>query len=220
VFEMRDFLSGVELESVGEGRFRAPNMDYYGKSSDGEAATAISDVIAGGQLLAQALVAAAALQPGKTAKSVHAVFARSGRVSQPLELRVDTVQDGRTMGCVVIAFEQLDRVIATATVLMHVPDADVIRHALPMRVLAGAEDPETRVANRGLYEMGFVAGTELAGPDDVGPAEQPMWVHFAAAPLDEATKQALLAFVTNFQFVGIAMRPHPGLSHAARSAGA
>jgi acyl-CoA thioesterase II len=212
MFEVGDLLSGLELESLGDGRFRAPTMDYYGKSSGGAAASAISDVIAGGQLLGQALVAAAAMQPGKTAKSVHAVFARSGRVSLPLELRVETVQDGRTMGCVVIGFWQQDRIFATATVMLHVPDPDVIRHAALRPVVPDPDGAGTRLVKHGPYEMGFVAGTELSGPDDVGPAEQPLWVRFSVPPVDEATAQALLAFATNFHLVGVAMRPHPGLS--------
>jgi acyl-CoA thioesterase len=187
-------------------------MDFYGKSSGGAAASAISDVIAGGQLLAQALVAAKLLQPTKTAKSIHAVFARSGRVSQDLELHVDTVQDGRTMGTMVVTFVQQDRPFATATVLTHVPDPDVIRHARPIPAIADPDDSGIPAVSRGAYEVSPVAGTELAGPDDIGPPELPMWVRFPGGPHDEATSQALLAFATNFQMVGVAMRPHAGLS--------
>jgi acyl-CoA thioesterase len=172
----------------------------------------VADVIAGGQLLAQAIVAAKVLQPDKSAKSVHAVFARSGRVSQPLDLRVETVQNGRTMGTLVVAFEQQGRPFATATVLTHVADPDVIRHARPMPEWAGPDDPSTTISSRGPYEMGMVAGTERDGPDDTGPAALPLWVRFPGAPDDEPTSQVLLAFATNFQLVGVAMRPHPGLS--------
>jgi acyl-CoA thioesterase len=212
MFELADLLSGLDLQDEGAGRFVAPNMDFYGKSSGGAASSAISDVIAGGQLLAQALVAAKLLQPNKTAKSIHAVFARSGRVSQELELRVDTVQDGRTMGTVVVAFVQQDRPFATATVLTHAPDPDVIRHAKPIPQLAVPDASGAPTIARGPYEISPVEGTELAGPDDVGTAELPMWVRFPGGPYDEVTNQALLAFVTNFQMVGVAMRPHAGLS--------
>jgi acyl-CoA thioesterase-2 len=125
---------------------------------------------------------------------------------------VDTVQDGRAMGTVVITFVQQERPFASATVLMHVPDPDVIRHAAPMPALDGPDDETTRVISRGPYEMGFVAGTELTADNDVGAAEQPIRVRFPGAPDDELTNQALLAFATNFQLVGVAMRPHAGLS--------
>ena len=77
MFEVADLLAGLELEDVGDGRFRAPNMDFYAKSSGGAASQAVSDVVAGGQLLSQAIVATTVSQPGKTVKSIHAVFART-----------------------------------------------------------------------------------------------------------------------------------------------
>ena len=104
MFEVADLLAGLELEDVGDGRFRAPNMDFYAKSSGGAASQAVSDVVAGGQLLSQAIVATTVSQPGKTVKSIHAVFARSGRVSVPMELQVDTLQSGRTLGTSVVTF--------------------------------------------------------------------------------------------------------------------
>ncbi len=213
MFELDDLLAGLVLEPRGEGRFAAPTMDFYGKSAGGAAASAVSDIVAGGQVLAQAIAVGAASQPGKVAKSVHAVFARSGRVSKPLELAVDTIQAGRTTGTVVVTFLQDDRPFATATVLLHVPDPDVIRHARPAPDLPGPDDPGVRVEPRGAWEVGMVVATVLERPEDTAPAEQPMWVRFPDAPgNDETVNQALLAFVTNFQLVGVAMRPHPGLS--------
>src|SRR5579859_1769758 len=212
MFELDDLLAGLKLEEDSPGRYRAPNMDYYGKSSGGAAAQAVSDIVAGGQLLAQAITAATMTQPGKSVKSVHAVFARSGRVSLSLELQVDTVQSGRTLGTAVVTFLQEDRPIATSTVLLHAPDPDAIRHGSPMKPVDGPDSPGTRIEDRGAYEVGVIEASELAGPDDVGSPELPMWVRFKDGPSDEATNQALLAFVSNFHLIGVAMRPHAGLS--------
>jgi acyl-CoA thioesterase II len=60
--------------------------------------------------------------------------------------------------------------------------------------------------------MAVIEATELASPEDVGSPELSMWVRFRDGPSDEATNQALLAFATNFQLIGVAMRPHAGLS--------
>jgi len=212
VFEVADLLAGLELEDVGDGRFRAPNMDFYAKSSGGAASQAVSDVVAGGQLLSQAIVATTVSQPGKTVKSIHAVFARSGRVSVPMELQVDTLQSGRTLGTSVVTFIQEDRAIATATVMLHAPDPDAIRHQAAMPDVPAPGDAGVRVDVRPPYEIGTVIASELATADDVAPAELPMWVRFPGVPADETIGQAMLAFVTNFQIIGIAMRPVAGLS--------
>ena len=33
MFELADLLAGLQLEDAGDGRFHAPNMDFYGKNS-------------------------------------------------------------------------------------------------------------------------------------------------------------------------------------------
>jgi acyl-CoA thioesterase len=112
----------------------------------------------------------------------------------------------------VVTFLQEDRPIATSTVLLHVPDPDVIRHASPMKPVGRPGSHGTRTSDRGLYEVGIIEASELDGPDDVGSPDLPMWVRFNGGRSDEATNQALLAFVTNFHLIGVAMRPHAGLS--------
>ncbi|MGE0880816.1 MAG: acyl-CoA thioesterase [Acidimicrobiia bacterium] len=212
MFELQDLLDGLALEHAGDNRLRAPNMNYYGKQSMGETTSVISDVVAGGQLLAQAIVAASQAHPDKTVKSMYAVFARSGRVSQDLYINVDTIQSGRTMSTVNIGFEQGGKAVSTATLLMHAPDADAIRYANAMPVVDGPDAVGTIVGQQGPFEVGTIAGTKLASPDDVAPAEYPMWVRFAGLPTGDAVlSQACLAFASNFQHIGVAMRPHKGL---------
>src|SRR5262245_35510451 len=104
--DLDDLLAGFELQPLGGDRFRAPNVGHYARASGSEAAQAVRDVIPGGQLLGQAIVAATASQPGKAVKTVHAVFARTGRVSDPLDLRVETVHAGGSFGTASITFEQ------------------------------------------------------------------------------------------------------------------
>jgi acyl-CoA thioesterase len=212
MFGIEDILAGLKLEKTEGGGLRVPNWNYYGSSDSGAAGAAVADIIAGGQLLAQAVMAASELQPSKSVKSVHIVFARAGKVSQETNLSVDTIQDGRTIGTLVLRFEQQGRAFATATVVTHQPDPDVIRHAEPSPNVEAPGDGGLRIASRGSHDIGFVPGTELSDPDEVASPDQPMWVRFPGAPDDGAISQALLAFVTNFQLVGIAMRPHAGLS--------
>jgi acyl-CoA thioesterase II len=212
MFGMSELVAGLRMDAAADGLFEVPNWNYYASSGGGAAAAAVADVIPGGQLLAQAVVAARQLQPVKTVKSIHAVFARSGRVSESTEVLVQTVQDGRSVGTIVFTFSQKGRPFATATLLLHVPDEDVVRHAVTRPSGPTPTDERMRVVERGTHEFAYPPGTELTDPDEVGPAEQPIWVRFPGAPDDDAIFQALIAFVTNFQLVGIAMRPHAGLA--------
>jgi acyl-CoA thioesterase II len=212
MFGLDEFLAGLDVARTGEDRFCVPTMNYYGASSGSAASSAVSDVIAGGQLLAQALQVAHEVQPGKTAGTLHAVFARTGRVSHPLEAAVQTVNDGRSIGTLVITFIQQDRPVATATVMTHRPDEDVIRHGSSMPDVARPGGTGVQQVEGPLCDSGVVIEQQLSGPDDVAKAELATWVRCPKLPSDQHLQQALVAFMSNFPLVGVAMRPHPGLS--------
>ena len=105
---LEQFRTILDIERDGEGRTVLPVADRAGEQ------------IFGGQILAQ-LVAAAA--PGRTVKSVHAAFPRSGRPREPLFLDLEKTHDGRSLGmrrAVVYQDQPLGgrRVVATATILV------------------------------------------------------------------------------------------------------
>lgn len=76
----------------------------------------------GGQLLAQFAVAAAASCPGKSVKSLHALFPREGTATEPVRYEVARHQDGRTFATLTIMARQPKGVIATASVSLHAPE--------------------------------------------------------------------------------------------------
>jgi acyl-CoA thioesterase len=212
MFGLDEFLAGLDVARTDGDGFRVPTMNYYGASSASAASSAVSDVVAGGQLLSQTLQLAHEVQPGKTARTLHAVFARTGRVSQPLEAAVQTVNDGRSIGALVITFIQQDRPVATATVMTHSPDGDVIRHGSSMPDVPRPGDTGVQQVEGPLCDSGVLLQQQLSGPDDVATAELATWVRCPKLPSDQHLQQALLAFVSNFPLVGVAMRPHSGLS--------
>ena len=53
------------------------------------------NVVFGGQLLAQTIVAASLHAPGKFVKTVHTVFARGGSLDAGLDINVDVMHSGR-----------------------------------------------------------------------------------------------------------------------------
>jgi acyl-CoA thioesterase-2 len=81
-----DLLRVLRWEAVAEDRFRIP-----------PAASELFDQIYGGQLLAQALVAAGATVHGKAVHSLHAAFVNAGRPGRPIEVAVSRVRDGRSL---------------------------------------------------------------------------------------------------------------------------
>jgi len=212
MFGLDEFLGGLDVARTDNDRFRVPTMNYYGSSSGSAASSAVSDVIAGGQLLAQALQLAHEMQPDKTVRTLHAVFARTGRVSRALEAAVQTLNDGRSIGSLVITFIQEDRPVATATVMTHRPDEDVIRHGSSMPDLPRPGQPGVEQVEGPLCDSGVVLHQQLSGPDDVATADLATWVRCPKLPSDQHLQQALVAFISNFALVGVAMRPHPGLS--------
>ena len=73
---MHDPLALLHVEPAGAGRFRVAN----------EGDPAVRDVVFGGQLLGQMIMAASASSPGKQMRTIHTIFARAARVSASTEL--------------------------------------------------------------------------------------------------------------------------------------
>ena len=84
--ELSELLGVLDLEPVGEGRYRAQNFS-----------AGPGGVVFGGQLLAQSIVAGATIDPTKEVKSIHTVFARGGALDTPLDIEVEAMHTGRAL---------------------------------------------------------------------------------------------------------------------------
>jgi len=193
------------LTPTGEQRFLATS---FGDS-------AVRDVVYGGQLLAQMILASDQVAESKEVASIHTVFARSARVSAPLEIEVDIVHDGRTMGSHAVTVRQGDRVCAQALILRRGDGPDLIRHEPAMPEVDGPDQsPDT--GQGGLLapgtELRVVGGVDTWDPDSpLGPAELFVWIRLPGDADDPALAQALLAYGTDGFLIGTAMRPHAGI---------
>jgi acyl-CoA thioesterase-2 len=106
-------LAVLEAEPAGDCRFRfAPD--------DGRAPARVY----GGQLLAQAIVAAAATAPGKVPLSLHAAFVRPGTPGLAIEAEVTPVRDGRTIATRQVTLLENGKTILTAIVSLHADRGD------------------------------------------------------------------------------------------------
>ncbi len=195
-------LSCLELESVAPEHYRGGHVDFG------------HGVVSGGQLLGQALVAAARWQPGKLAKTIHTVFARAASCEMPIEIEVHPIQAGRAFASANVVASQAGRVCAQSIILLTSDEPDLIRHGDSV----SAPQPPADVADDGTWQVRVEGGIDLSDPELVGPPDVDVWVRFAGAAieprLDPVIDQALVAFSTDFFLIAAAMRPHPGVGQA------
>jgi acyl-CoA thioesterase len=173
------------------------------------------DVVYGGQLLAQMILASDQVAQDKDVASIHTVFARSARLSSPIEIDVDVIHDGRTMGSHSVVVHQGDRVCAQGVVLRRLDAPDLIRHQPEMPAVAGPDD-SIDTGQGGLLapgsELRIVDGVNTWDPDaPVRPAELFAWVRLPRGSAGSPEAQALLAYGTDGFLIGTAMLPHAGI---------
>ena len=201
--DQSDLLELIDVEPVGEGRFAAPARGG-----------ARRDVVEGGQLLAEAIVAASKAVPGQRVTSASMVFSKAASFDQPIDLSVDVVRSGRSFSTVQVALHQDDSLRSAALVLMGVEAPDLVRHCAEMPDVPGpdaAEIVDFGVTGR---DLRVVDGMYTGDPDRVGPPLIWAWVRFRDAPAEAYLHAGLLAQSTTHWTIAAAMLPHPGLGQA------
>jgi acyl-CoA thioesterase len=199
-----DFTSALRLKAGAEpGQFAAGHID------EGHG------VVFGGQLMAQAVVAATQAHAEKELLSLHTVFARAASFDEPLSIGVEILQSGRSMGSAAITMTQSRGVCAKSIALLHAPDADLIRHADGARQGVGTPDDwPRRDGVAGFWDLRFVDDVDISDPALVGPPELQVWSRFPGAPADLPVAQATLAYASDGMLIATAMRPHEGVGQS------
>ena len=174
-----------------------------------------SGVVFGGQLLAQAIAAAAESIPRMRVKSMHTVFARGASPEAELDLTVERLHEGRSFASLEVSIRQGERLCTRSLVLLDAPDADLITHAdaAPEVVPADRCAPRPSSDAKG-WEVRIVDDVDLYDPEAVGPPELLVWSRFADVPHEAWVHQALLAYASDGFLIGTAMRPHAGVGQA------
>jgi len=203
VAELSELLGVLDLEAVGEGRFRAQNF------ADGP-----GGVVFGGQLLAQSIVAGASIDPTKEVKSIHTVFARGGDPAKPLDIEVGAMHTGRALASATVTVRQGERLCTRSLVLLSAVEADLIRHNVDAPSVGTPEDAPAGPSEGSFWEVRIVDGVDLSDPAAIGPPELLVWVRFPGAVAKGVTGQALLAYATDGFLIATAMRPHEGIGQA------
>jgi acyl-CoA thioesterase II len=207
-------LAALTLTPDGEHRWMADSVP-----------SAERGVVFGGQLLGQMIIAAKAVDPTKDVRTVHAIFARAGRVGEPLTVIAEPIHSGRTMASTYIKVDQGPRTISGGLVLLDTTEPDVFTQSQPMPDVPGAETLKPGGAMTTLGgEVRIVGDVDLMSAEATGPAELDVWVRWDDPGTDDVSvNQAIAAWFTDPFLISAAMRPHEGLSlgtaHATISTG-
>jgi len=116
-----DLVRLLDAQERGPGRFEAPG--YHERSRN---------VVEGGQLLGQAIVAASKAVPHRRVTSASMTFAKVATFDGPIELSVDVLRSGRTFSSVSVRAEQDGALVSPGLVLTAADAPDTIKAAIPM----------------------------------------------------------------------------------------
>ena len=196
----RDLPDVLVLDDAGEGRYvvHHPTDDPEGR-----------DVVFSGQVIAQMIMAAdEAVDHEKDVKSIHAVFARAGTYTQPMELTLETMHSGRAWASHTVTAWQSERMMSRGLVLMNTVEPDLMRHgpAMPDVARPGALEPDA-----GALVYPGVQTRTVADPGAVAPDGTPamhFWMRHEESFGSGAANQAILAWSQPGFIIGLAMRPH------------
>lgn len=198
-----DLLRVLDAQPTGPSRFTAPG--YHVR---------VRNVVEGGQLLGQAIVAASRAAPEQRVTWASITFARPAGFHAPIEIEVDHTRRGRTFSTLSTRSMQEGKLIAPALLLLDAGAPDTIRAAADMPSVPGPEEAppyEMSVTGR---DLRIVDGAYSKDPDKVGPPLIHAWIRFRDDPQELGLRQALIAQATTHWSVGAAMLPHRGFSEA------
>ena len=200
-----DLLACLEIEGMAEGgehgeRYSGPNLELpYHR-------------IFGGQLLAQAIIIASKTVEAKRVKSIHVTFPRQGDLREPVDYRVERVQDGRTFATRWITGSQASKPIFTAVVSLHASEQGIDHQRESLRI-GGPEEAVAADLSMIPWETRVVGDVDLADRK-VGPPRFEFWQKTPELPDDPAIHQALFAHSTDLTMIGTSLRPHADLCEA------
>lgn len=197
------------------------NNIYRGRSHD-----IGSGRVYGGQVLAQALVAAArTVDDERTVHSLHGYFILPGDVDAPIVYFVDRLRDGRSFTTRQITAIQHGRAIFSMAASFQVREGGVA-HQLPMPEVPPPEDlvdelellraESGRLSERARAIVMPDRPFEFRAVDPVDPiepAEQPpvknVWLRAIGEVGDDPLRnQAVLAYASDYGLLGTALLPH------------
>jgi acyl-CoA thioesterase II len=216
---LQDLLTLLDLEPLEENIFRGPSHDIG------------TPHVFGGQVLGQALAAAARTVHGQLAHSLHAYFLKRGDIGAPIDYHVDRSRDGTSFSNRRVVAIQHGAQIFNMAASFQVPESGLEHQAempvvpepdtlLDMEALARARgaDLPPRIARFLNYRRPFIVKPveprQFLATENLEPVKR-LWMKAAGRlPDDESLHRSLLAYISDYELIGTATLPH-GL-HATR----
>ncbi|BBY38713.1 hypothetical protein MMAN_28470 [Mycobacterium mantenii] len=199
-----ELLRVIDVEPVGEGRFVGPAHGPTWRN-----------VVEGGQLIAESIVAVSKTLARQRVTSVSAIFTKSAAFDAPVDLAVDVLRLGRTFSTTQVHATQHGALCCAAIVLADSGAPDLIRDQPPMPDVPGPDAAEAftgfGVTGR---EIRIVNGAYDPDPDRIGPPIIDVWVRFRDAPDASYLHAALLAQSTTHWTIAAGLSPHRGFGEA------
>jgi acyl-CoA thioesterase-2 len=205
----------LALEKIEENLFRGQSQDLgWG-------------TVFGGQVLGQALSAAGQTVPReRQVHSLHAYFLRPGNVSKPIVYDVDRIRDGSSFTTRrVVAIQSGEAIFNLAASFQK--DEPGFEHQDPMppvpppesvpleqeRMLANTQRLPSFLRERMGAERAFEFRPVEWSDDPVAPTPRPpkhaVWIKTVdRLPDDPALHRSLLAYASDYSFIGTALLPH------------
>lgn len=212
-----DLLAELDLEEIEKNIYRGRSRDIGTPS------------VFGGQVLAQALVAAArTVEPGRTAHSMHGYFILPGDVTAPIVYFVDTLRDGKSFTTRQVTAIQHGRAIFNMAASFQVPEQGPDHQA----EMPDVPDPESLASDleraravadripeprRKLFtqerpiDVRRVGEVDLFQPEPQPPLRHAWFRAHGQMPDDLLVHQSVLAYASDYGLLGTALLPH-GLS--------
>ncbi len=210
---LEDLIKVMTLERLEDDLFRGESRDIG------------SPQVFGGQVLGQALMAAAATVEGRAAHSLHAYFLRRGDFDSPIVYEVDRARDGNHFSTRrVVAIQHGAQIFNLSASFQSVEDG--LDHQLPMPDVPPPEEltdldehlraflPQLPAGLRRVlerkrpFEFRPVKPLNILEPQTT-PALRSIWFRAVERlPTDEALHRCLLAYVSDFNLLDTAVMPH------------
>jgi len=209
-----DLLRQFELERLEVNLFRGASRDIG------------SPQVFGGQVLGQALTAAyATVVEGREVHSLHAYFLRRGDFDRPIVYQVDRSRDGHSFSSRRVIAIQNGEPIFTFSSSFHAAEPGLDHQASMPQVPAPESLPDwsrptPEVAERlpekmrrflvreRPFELRPVEPIDYIDPKPAPPLQH-LWLRTAGAlPDDRRLHRCLLAYISDFNLLGTATRPH------------
>jgi len=216
---LADLLQLLELERIEDNIFRGESRDIGGER------------VFGGQVLGQALSAASYTAGARTVHSLHAYFLLPGDVNAPIVYEVDIARDGKSFSTRRVVAIQHGRPIFNMAASFQVPEQG-LEHAAAMPEVPGPEGlADVRELPRAIFDktpdkvrrfltherpFEFRLVEPLQGePPVVAEPRRHLWIK-TVGPLPDSADlhRNVLAYVSDYQLLATAMRPH-GIDYTA-----